>query len=174
MMVEELTPKDRSSLEKKLKGVKIPYHVVDKADGVLTNDERKHLLLSLKGVFAYMGIMLPQSLTLDDGTVLKLKDLVWGLIAKKDLTDEEVVAARELANILNKRIEDNRALIDRYDVTEEQAEKLYFLTAGLLRAVMELRGLGMRDREEEYAKIARERHVDDAKKILAFFRDVGL
>ena len=173
-MTEELTSKERASLEKKLKEVKIPYHVVDKVDGILTDDERKHLLLSLKGIFAYMGIMLPQSITLDDGTVLKLKDLVWGLISKKDLTDDEVVAARELANILNKRIEDNRALIERYDISEQQAEKLYFLTAGLLRAVMELRGLGMRDREEEYAKIAREHNIKDAKKILAFFREVGL
>ena len=173
-MVDELTPSDRTALEKKLKNVRIPYHVVDKVDGVLTDDERKHLLLSLKGMFAYMGIMLPQSLTLDDGTVLKLKDLVWGLIAKKDLTDDEVVAARELANILNKRIEDNRALIERYDITEEQAEKLYFLTAGLLRAVMELRGLGMHDREEEYSRIARERHVDDARKLLAFFKAIRI
>ena len=167
-MVEELTPSDRTTL------VKIPYHVVDKVDGILTVDERKHLLLSLKGIFAYMGIMLPQSITLDDGTVLKLKDLVWGLIASKHLTDDEVVAARGLANILSRRIEDNRALIERYDITEEQAEKLYFLTAGLLRAVMELRGLGLHDREDEYARIAKERHIDDARKILAFFKTVGL
>jgi hypothetical protein len=171
-MTDPLTPEERASLDKKLKGVKVPYHVVKDADGLLTEEERKLLLSELKSIFAYTGIMLPQSVTLDDGTVVKLKDLVWGLISKPDLSDEEVVAARQLAELLNRRIDDNRALIERFDMTEAEAEKLFFLTAGLLRAVMELRGLGVRDREEEYAKIARERHIDDAKKILAFFKEV--
>jgi len=171
-MTEPLTQEERASLDKKLKSVKIPYHVVKDADGVLTEEERKLLLSELKSIFAYTGIMLPQSVTLEDGTVIKLKDLVWGLISKPDLSDEEVVAARQLAELLNRRIEDNRALIERFDVTEAEAEKLFFLTAGMLRAVMELRGLGVREREEEYAKIARERHIDDAKKLLDFFRTV--
>ena len=173
-MTEELTPEEKAALEKKLKHIKIPYHVVAKADGVLTDEERKNLLLSLKSIFAYTGIMLPTKIRLEDGTKVKLKELVWGLFSKKELTDEEVVAARQLAAMLEKGAERNQDLIDKYEITEEQAEKLYFLTAGMLRAVMELRGLGMKDRESEYAQIAKERRIDDAKKLLAFFKEVKI
>jgi hypothetical protein len=173
-MTEPMTPEEKASLDKKLKGVRIPYHVVKEADGNLTEEERKLLLAELKSIFAYTGIMLPQTVTLDDGAVIKLKELVWSLISKPELTDVEVVAARQLAEILSRRAEDNRALIERFDITEEEAEKLFFLTAGLMRAIMELRGLGVKEREEEYAKIARERHIDDARKILDFFKTLSV
>ena len=173
-MVEELTPKEKASLDAKLKMVEIPYHVVKQADGDLTEEERKELLRELKSLFAFTGIIVPGRIELEDGSKIKLKDLIWNLISKPELSDEEVVAARQLASMLDKVAEHNRSLIERYNISESEAEKLFFLTAGLLRAVMELRGLGTKDREDEYAKMARERHIDDAKKILAFFKDVTI
>jgi hypothetical protein len=173
-MPEELTKQEREELAKKLRNVKVPYDILEDDNNVFTEEERKELLASMKSIFAYTGCMIPQAITLDEGTTIRLKELVWDLMSKKDLPDEEVVAARQLADILNKRAEHNKVIIERYNLTDDEAEKLYFLTCGLLRAVMELRGLGNREREDEYARMARERRIDDAKKILAFFKSVKL
>jgi hypothetical protein len=173
-MPEEMSEEERKELARKLRRVKIPYHIVEDPDGVFTEEERKQLIASLRSIFAYMGCIIPPRIVLEDGTKMDLKGLVWDLLSKKDLTDEEVVAARHLANILDRRAETNREIIERYELTEEQAEKLYFLTCGILRAVMELRGLGDKDREDDYAKMARERKIDDAKKLLAFLKKINL
>lgn len=173
-MVEELTPEERKDLDKKLRKVKIPYHIFDRLDGVLEVEEREEMLGLLHGLFAYTGCFLPREVILDDGTKVPLKDLLWDLMSREDLTDEEVVAARQLADLLDRRVHENRELIEKYDISEEQAEKVYFQTCGLVRAIMELRGLGDKNKEDEYARMARERRLDDAKKLLAFFKDVKI
>ena len=173
-MPHEMSEEERKDLLKKLRKVKVPYHILEDKDDYFDDDERKELLDNMKSIFAYTGCMIPQSIELDDGSKVQLKDLVWGLLSKPKLSDEEVVAARQLANLLARKAEHHRAMIEDYDLTEVEAEKLYFLTCGILRAVMELRGLGSKEREDEYARMARERKIDDAKKILAFFKEVKL
>jgi len=170
----EMSEEERKELAKKLRWVKVPYHVLEDQDDIFDDDERKELLGNMKSIFAYTGCMIPQAITLNDGTKMRLKDLVWDLMSKEELTDEEVVAARQLADMLDRRADHNRSIIENYDLTEVQAEKLYFLTCGLIRAVMELRGLGSKEREDEYMRMARERKIDDAKKLLAFFKKVRI
>lgn len=170
-MVERLTPEQRKDLERKLSKVKVPFKVLEH-DDVFSDEERKELLGMMKSLFAYTGCIVPPTVILDDGTKVDLKRLVWDLLSKDPLTDEEVVAARQLADLLDRRADQNERLIAEYDLTEDQAERLYFQTCGILRAVMELRGLGRKEKEDEYARIARERRVDDAKKLMAFFKKV--
>jgi len=151
-------------LDAKLKNIEIPYHVLDYKDKTFTDVERRYLERQLRSMFAYVGCMTPGEVEVN-GVVIPLRDIIWTLITKKELSEDEINQARALSRALERRIRYDRELIKEYELNDEEAEKLYFEACGLIRAVVSLReieGEGGRDIKEE----VRDKKIEDAKRIL--------
>ena len=156
----------REEIVRKVRDVMIPYNLVDMNDGVFTDKERTTLLNSLKSIFAYTGCAVPDQVTLEDGTQIGLRDLMWKLLERKDPDDETVAYARALASILERQVETNKKMIETYDLTDEEAEALYFEACGLMRAIMDLKGYGGQFSEDDVEMAMKKAKMGDAKRLL--------
>ena len=104
----------------------------------LSTSERENLLHRLHGYLAWVGAEIPDVFEID-GTEIPLHELVWRLISKEELTEEEIVGIESLIRVLEKKeAYDEIALADE-NITKEEAEDLYKEAAGLLRAIMDLK-----------------------------------
>ena len=104
----------------------------------LSTSERENLLHRLHGYLAWVGAEIPNVFEID-GTEIPLHELVWRLISKEELTEDEIARIESLVRILEKKEAcDEIALADE-NITKEEAEGLYKEAAGLLRAIMNLK-----------------------------------
>lgn len=162
--------KVREEIARKVRDVMIPFNLVNLNDGVFTDKERATLLNSLKSIFAYTGCAVPDQVTLEDGTQIDLRDLMWRLLERKDPDEETVAYARALARILEGRVETNKKMIETYDLTDEEAEALYFEACGLMRAIMDLKGYGGQFSEDDVQMAMKKAKMGDAKRLLEFIK----
>jgi hypothetical protein len=164
---------DESVLRHALRQGGIPYRLLEYDDGKFTEKERLELLRMLTGLMVYTGCAVPYEVELRDGTVIPLKQIVWTLITKKEHTADELAAAQELANILKHRAKLNKKALKQYDLSDEEAEKIFFEACGLLRAVMLLKGLSNKD-DSEITESMRKQKIRDARKLLDFLESIKI
>lgn len=137
----------------------------------ISEKERRNLLSQLHRFLAWAGEKIPDEAIINGETV-RLKELVWYLTHKEQLTEQEREQIRELARLLEAKEKHDEEILGRASLTREEAKRLYHECAGLLRAVMSLRDLEAgRVRLKEHAK-TRPR-VEDAKRWLGFLRSIG-
>lgn len=160
-----------SELHKKLRKVEIPYHVLDYADGKFTEEERKYLERQLRSVFAFVGCQVPNTVTLEK-VELPLREIVWRLLTAKELSGDEVTWTKELVRLLNKRVIDDKKMIEEYSLSDEEAEKLYFEACGLIKAIVSLRGLWDGTTSREMTEQIRAEKVDDARRVLELLKRI--
>jgi len=59
------------------------------AGGKLTREERERLVRKLSLLLEWVGVWVPDEIILD-GKKVHLHDIVWNIINKKDMTDDEL------------------------------------------------------------------------------------
>ncbi|MCK4812180.1 MAG: methyl-accepting chemotaxis protein, partial [Methanosarcinales archaeon] len=129
--------------------------------------ERDRLLHRLHGYLAWVGAEIPPVFEVDDMQI-QLHELVWRLINKKELTDDEITGIESLICALEKKELCDEAAIAEADITEEEANNLYNEASGLLRAIMDLKDLERGARPDDYdlrRKVAQKK-VRDAHSLL--------
>jgi len=140
----------------------------------LSADERDKLLHRLHGYLAWVGAEIPSVFEID-GMEIPLHELVWRLINKKELADEEIVGIESLISVLEKKESRDEAAIAEADITEEEANNLYKEASGLLRAIMDLKDLERGAYPDDYdlrRKVAQKK-VRDAHSLLKFVDKLG-
>ena len=140
---------------------------------IISAKERARLLNSLHRYLFWVGEKIPEEVEIE-GRKIRLHELIWKFINKPDLTDEDKELVDTCIGKLSlKELECERKL-EQENLTPRQAKEVFDKTAGLLRAIMDLRELETypekckRDLKEESIRCK----VDEAKEWINFLDSV--
>lgn len=159
-----------NDLDEKLKKVKIPYHILDISDNKFTEVERRYLEKQLRSMFVFVGCFIPDKIKIDD-VEFPLHDIIWKFMTKEKLSEQELSIAQDLIPMLDKKMKEDKKMISEYFLTDEEAEKLYFETCGLIKAIITLRELD-KNRTQTIDNIVTDEKVKDAKRLLALIERI--
>lgn len=117
---------------------------------------------------AWVGAEIPDVFEID-GTKIPLHELVWRLINKKELTEHETIGIESLIRALEaKEVCDETALL-KETTTREEAKCLYKESAGLLRAIMDLKRVeNGAHPDEDIRRTVLQKKIRDAQGLLKF------
>lgn len=104
----------------------------------LTESERKELLKGLRARLFWVGEKIPYFVEIN-GTKCRPHDRVWDLINKETLSDDEKKQIEKCIDVLNEKERVDELELETKEMTREEAKTLSDETAGLLRAIMDLR-----------------------------------
>jgi len=140
--------------------------------GRLSVNEREKLLHGLHGYLAWVGAEIPDVFEID-GTEIPLHEVVWRLINKKELTEAETAGIESLIRALEEKETCDETDLARETITREEAENLYKEASGLLRAIIDLKGIenGAHPDKDVRRKLLQKK-INDARSLLKFVDDV--
>jgi len=143
-----------------------------KLDDYISPEEREHFLSELHRFLVWVGEQLPDIVEVD-GEKIKVHDLVWRCIHKKQLSEQEKERIINLARLLETKEKFDETLLLKANLTREEAKKLYHESASLIRAIIDLREceegkIKLKESSEEIRK-----KIDDAKRWLDFLKTIG-
>jgi hypothetical protein len=138
---------------------------------LITPEERKRLELRLHRLLVWVGIVTPFEFDLE-GKKVPHHEIVWDLLAKDCLTEEEKEYVRKLIWKLMAHEKTDEEILHNNRLTQAQAKEIFREAAGLLRAIMSLKSLVG---EKEFCNVrntASRRRVEDAKYWLDFLKQI--
>jgi|AGTN01.2.fsa_nt_gi hypothetical protein len=138
---------------------------------LITPEERRKLELRLHRMLVWVGVMTPFEFELN-GQKVPLHEIVWDLMSKDCLTDEEKENVQKLIWKLSTHEKADEEALHNNALTCEEAKKLVREASGLLRAIMSLKSLVG---EKEYCNLrstASRRRIEDAKYWLGFLKQI--
>lgn len=141
-------------------------------DEYISPEEREHLLKGLHRFLVWVGEKVPDEFEVD-GKNIKLNELIWRCIHKKEFSEDEKKRFLELVRILETKEKHDEEALRKAALTREEAKRLYDETASLIRAIMDLRECeaGKVKLKESSDEIRRK--VDDARRWIGFLKNVG-
>jgi len=138
---------------------------------LITPEERRKLELRLHRMLVWVGVMTPFEFELG-GKTLPLHEIVWELLSKECLTEEEKDNVRKLMWRLMSHEKADEEILHNNALTQDEAREIFREAAGLMRAIMSLKSLLG---EKEFCNVrstASRRRVDDAKYWLSFLKQI--
>lgn len=141
-------------------------------DDYISEEEREHLLAGLHRFLVWVGEKVPEEVEVD-GKSIKLHELIWRCIHKKQLSEQEKERLLELIHILETKEKHDEDALHKANLTREEAKRLYEESAGLIRAIMDLRECeaGKVKLKESSDEIRSK--VEDARRWIGFLKNVG-
>jgi Family of unknown function (DUF5788) len=128
---------------------KCPVNYADiHSGGKLTAREREHLEAKLSRLLEWVGAWVPDEIVLD-GKKLPLHQIIWNIVKKDKLTDDELKLLLDLEKKLNERYRQDLAKIQYGDTTEDQAIDDYCEAIGILRALVTLKDIEKKEEKME-------------------------
>ena len=144
-------------------------------DETLSEWERKQLLAALHARLFWVGEEIPYSVDIK-GKKCKLHELVWTLINKEQLTDDDIGHINTYISYLREKEQEDETRLKTAKLTTEEAKNLFNETSGLLRAIMDLREIEdgtAKEKEKEFHEIFSKERVAEARRWLHFLQDTG-
>ncbi len=145
------------------------------ADLLITDWERKKLLAALHTRLFWVGEKIPYFVELD-GKKCKLHDRVWELINKETISQDEKQEIEECIQLLKNKERIDEFELETKEMTREEAKELFDGTAGLLRAIMDLReieeGISTQN-EKAFHEMFSEKRTEEIRRWLNFLKDAG-
>lgn len=138
---------------------------------MITPEERKSLELRLHRMLIWVGIMTPFEFELGDKKV-PLHDIVWDLLAKECMTEEEKDWIGKLIKKLTRHAKVNEDILHNNELTVKEAHEIYEETAGLMRAIMSLKSLVGGKNFCNIRQSANRRRIEDAQYWLGFLKQI--
>ena len=138
---------------------------------LITPEERKKLELRLHRMLVWVGVMTPFEFEIG-GNKVPLHEIVWDLLSKDCLTEEEKESVRKLIWKLTAHEKADEEILHKNALTRDEAKSIFREAAGLLRAIMSLKSLVG---EKEYCNVrstASRRRVEDARYWLGFLKQI--
>ncbi len=143
-----------------------------KLDDYISLDERERLLSELHRFLVWVGEKIPNEIKVN-GEIIKLNEVVWCCIHKKELTCQEKAGLAELARILSEKEEHDEEILKKANLNHEEAKKLYHESAALIRAIMDLRECEAGKVKLKASREEVKQKIEDAKRWLGFLKGVG-
>ena len=138
---------------------------------LITPEERKRLELRLHRMLVWVGVMMPFEFEIGKHKV-PLHEIVWDLLSKDCLTEEEKENVRKLIWKLTAHEKADEQILHDNALTQDEAKKIFREAAGLLRAIMSLKSLVG---GKEYCNIrstGSRRRLEDARYWLNFLKQL--
>ena len=163
--------RDVRKLKKERVRPEAPQVLLPPEKRMITPEERRDLELRLHRLLVWVGVMTPLEFELK-GQKLPLHDIVWDLLSKDCLTEDEKEDVRRLIWQLMKHEKTNEEILHNSDLTLEEAKEIYKEAAGLLRAIMSLKSLVGRKDRCTLRHVTNRRRVEEAQNWLAFIKEL--
>ncbi|WMW22021.1 DUF5788 family protein [Methanolobus mangrovi] len=144
-------------------------------DNMISEWERKQLLAALHARLFWVGEEVPYSVEIK-GEKCKPHDLVWDLINKDTLSDDDVRHIDTYISYIREKEKEDELKLATSKLTRKDAKALFNETAGLLRAIMDLREIEdgtAKEKEQEFRDTFSRERVDEARRWLQFLKDSG-
>ena len=109
-----------------------------KLDDYISPQEREHLLNGLHRYLIWVGEKIPEEVQVN-GENIKLHELIWRCVHKKDLSEDEKNNIMDLVENLETKAKYDEEILLRESLTREEAKRLYNEIASFIRAIMDLR-----------------------------------
>jgi hypothetical protein len=145
---------------------------IQRLDDYISLEEREHLLNGLHRYLIWVGESVPEDVEVD-GKNIKLHELIWSCIHKKELSEQEKDRILDLVQLLEEKAKDEQETLTKAHLTREEAKSLFNDIASLIRAIMDLK-------ECEEGKVRLQvpdneikQKVDDARRWMGFLKTVG-
>jgi hypothetical protein len=138
---------------------------------LITPEERRQLELRLHRLLVWVGELTPFEFELG-GRKLPLHEIVWDLLAKDCLTEEEKDQVRKLMWKLMKHERADEEILHNNELTVAEAKKIFHEAAGLLRAIMSLKSLLGQKEFCAFRHKASQRRVEEAASWLSFLKQI--
>jgi hypothetical protein len=141
----------------------------------ITDEERKQLLSALHCRLFWVGQHIPDYVEFE-GKRYPLHNYVWELIQKENITPGEKSRIDKCIDIISSKEEEDEKELEEKPLTEEEAKSLYHETAGLLRAIMDLKEIESGDLKEStklFQDKFDEQRVKDARLWLEFIKNIS-
>ncbi len=141
----------------------------------ITDAERKQLLSALHCRLFWAGQYIPDYIEFE-GKKYPLHNYVWELIQKDTLTEKEKSRIDKCIDIISAKEKKDEEDLEEKSLTEEEARSLYHETAGLLRAIMDLKEIesgALKESSKRFQEKFNEQRVRDAKIWLEFIKNVS-
>ncbi len=132
------------------------------ARNLLTNDERSKMISRIHSLVYWVGMLIPEHELLS-GSEIDLREVVYNLTTKEQLTPEDVREANDLIEQLKKRERDLEEQLAHDQMTRDAAKGMLEEICGLLRAIDELRSAESPE-GAEFRKKALMAKIEDAKR----------
>jgi len=143
-----------------------------KLDDLISPQEREHLLNGLHRYLIWVGEKIPEEVQVN-GENIKLHELIWRCVHKKDLSEDEKNNLLELVENLETKAKNDEEILSRESLTREEAKRLYNEIASFIRAIMDLKECEAgRIKLIEPSNEIRQK-VDDARRWIGFLKNVG-
>ena len=142
---------------------------------LITERERKQLLAALHTRLFWVGEKIPYFVEMD-GKKCKLHDRVWELINKDTLSEDDKQEIETCIALLKDKERIDEVELETKEMTLEEAKKLSDETAGLLRAIMDLREIEegiSKEKENEFHEIFSAQRTEEIRRWLNFLKDAG-
>lgn len=138
---------------------------------LITPEERRKLELRLHRMLVWVGVLTPFEFELDHKK-LPLHEIVWDLLAKDCLTEDEKEYVRKLIMKLTAHEKVDEEVLHNNELTEREAKKIFREASGLMRAILSLKSLvGQKNTCALRHNVSR-RRVEDAQYWLNFLRQI--
>ncbi|WP_135389292.1 DUF5788 family protein [Methanolobus halotolerans] len=106
----------------------------------ITDSERNKLLNSLNRRLFWVGEQIPRRITLD-GKEVDLHEVVWEIVNKKRYTSKDLENIQVFLDMLYEKEQECEKYLEEGDLKPGEAKDIFSETAGLMRAIMDLREL---------------------------------
>ncbi len=141
-------------------------------DDYISPEEREHLLAGLHRFLVWVGEKIPDEIEVN-GKSIKLHELIWRCIHKKELSEQERMRLLELVHTLETKEKHDEEALHKANLTHEEARRLYDESASLIRAIMDLRECEAGKIKLKESSDEIKRKVDDARRWIGFLKNVG-
>ncbi len=141
-------------------------------DDYISPEEREHLLNGLHRFLVWVGEKIPDEVEVN-GKNIKLNELIWRCIHKKEHSEQEKKRFLELVQILETKEKHDEDALRKANLTRDEAKRLYDETASLIRAIMDLRECEAGKVKLKESSDEIRRTVDDARRWIGFLKTVG-
>lgn len=142
---------------------------------MLSEWERKQLLAGLHARLFWVGEEIPYFVEIG-GKKCRLHKLVWKLINKDELSDEDIGHIDMYVSHLRVKEREDELKLKTGDLTRKEAKSLFNETAGLLRAIMDLREIEdgtAKELEKKFEERFSQERAAEARRWLQFLKDAG-
>lgn len=141
----------------------------------ITEDERRQLLSALHCRLFWVGQHIPDHVKFE-GETYSLHNYVWELIQKDKLTESEKSRIDKCIEIISAKEKEDEKELEEKSLTQEEAKNLYHETAGLLRAITDLKEIESGEFQENtkhFQGIFANQRIKDARLWLEFIKNVS-
>lgn len=148
-----------------------PVEELVDARRLLTDDERATLLSRVHSLVYWVGMLIPEHELLG-GSEIDLREVVYNLTTKDQLTNDEVAQVNELIRLIKERERLLETRLSHDPMTLDTAKAMVEETCGLLRAIDELRTVETKEKAE-FRKADVISRLDDARRWQKFVESIS-